>query len=88
MTKDLTIQYHTEHYILETMAPNRLINKAVEVIEGYDRRLIIKWQVKEIKYSLWKERADERPKIRCPKEVEDFLSPIRNRKPSKRHSWR
>lgn len=88
VSKDLSIQYHNTHYILETKTPNRLIHKTVDIIDIWGEELKIRWSGKEIKYSIWEEQKDDTPQIKDTKELEVQWNIRKNRKPIKRHPWR
>ena len=88
VTKDLSIQYQNAHYLLETKSPNRLKNKMVDVIQMGEEGVKIEWEGSEVKYHLWKEKKDDRPKIIGSKELEGKWSAPRGRKPAKNHPWK
>jgi len=88
VTKNLSIQYENVHYLLETKSPNRLMNKMVDVIKMGEQGVKIQWGGKEVKYSLWEEKKDDRPKTIGSKELEGKWSAPKERKPAKKHPWR
>ena len=55
ISKELTIQYKSRIYQLETKTPNRMRYKKVRTIERLGKKLIIEYQGKEISYTIWEE---------------------------------
>jgi len=54
-SKSLSIQYNNQIYQLQTETPNRLRYKKVIVIERPGKPLVVEFQGKEIRYTVWEE---------------------------------
>jgi len=87
LSKDLSFQYKTEIYQIESEYKYRLYGKRVQIYELKGKIYKILQNGKELKFHKWKEKAYESTKIVDVKEMEAFSSTI-NRKPRKHHPWR
>ena len=87
LSKDLSFQYKTEIYQIESRYKNRLYNKRVQVYELNGKIHKILQNGNELKFHKWKEKAYEPTKIVDVKDMESFNSTI-NKKPRKYHPWR
>lgn len=87
LSKDLSFQYKTEIYQLESEYRNRLYGKTVTIYELDGKIQKILQNGKELKYRKWKEKLYEPTKIIDVKELETYRV-VTNKKPGKHHPWK
>ena len=87
LSKDLSFQYKTEIYQIDSEYKHRLYGKRVQIYELDGQIQKILQNGKELKYCKWKERLCEPTKIIDVKELETFHFAT-NKKPRKHHPWR
>ena len=87
LAKDLSFQYKTDLYQIESKYQHRLYGKKVQLYGLDDQIHRVLCNGKELKFHKWKERLHQPAKIIDVKELET-ISFARNRKPCKHHPWR
>lgn len=87
LSKDLSFQYKTEIYQIESEYRNRLYGKKVTIYELDGKIQKILQNGKELKYRKWKEKLYEPTKIIDVKELETYRV-VTNKKPKKHHPWK
>jgi hypothetical protein len=87
LSKDLSFQYKTEIYQIESEYRNRLYGKKITIYQLDDKIQKILQNGKELKYRKWKEKLYEPAKIIDVKELETFVN-TNDRKPKKKHPWK
>lgn len=88
LSKDLSFQYKTEIYQIESEYRNRLYGKKITIYEQDGKINKILQNGKELKYRKWKEKLHEPAKIVDVKELETFSIVTTNKKPGKCHPWK
>jgi hypothetical protein len=86
LSKDLSFQYKTEIYQIDSEYKHRLYGKRIRIYELNGKIQKILQNGKELKYHKWKEKLYEPIKTIDVKELETFQSI--NRKPKKYHPWK
>jgi len=87
LSKDLSFQYKTEVYQIESEYRNRLYGKKIMIYELNGKIQKILQNGKNLKYRKWKEKLYEPAKIIDVKELETFVN-TNEKKPKKNHPWR
>lgn len=88
LSKDLSFQYKTELYQIDSEFKHRLYGKKIQIYEVNGKVEKVLQNGKELKYRKWKEKLCEPTKIIDIKELETFWSDETIRKPRKNHPWR
>ena len=88
LSKDLSIQYKSELYQIDTNTLYRLRGKKVEVFASDGEVKMILQDGKLLKYHKWKERIAMPAGILDVKELEVKWSDKKIRKPWRRHPWK
>lgn len=87
LSKDLSFQYKSEVYQVDSEYKRRLYGKRVQIYALNDKIEKVLQNGTELKYHIWKEKIEEPMKILDVKELETFCSTI-DKKPGKHHPWR
>jgi transposase len=87
LSKDLSFQYKTQIYQINSQYKNRLYGKKVQIYEYHGEIKMIMQNGKKLKYHKWIEKIAEPTKTLDVKELEIFWPTI-NRKPKRNHPWR
>jgi hypothetical protein len=87
LSKDLSFQYRTEVYQIDSEYKRRLYGKKVQIYETYGDVKMVLQNGKKLKFKKWKEKIDEPTKIVGTKELEVYWPTIK-RKPGKYHPWK
>jgi hypothetical protein len=87
LSKNLSFQYKTELYQIDSPYRYRLWGKKVKILEDDGEVKMVMHDGKELKYKKWKEKVYEPAKILDVKDLEVFWLKT-TRKPKKNHPWR
>ena len=87
LTKNLTMQYKNEHYMIQTKIPNRLQHARVDVIET-DTGVTLEYHGNKLEYKKWSEMVYEGPQVVDSKALATYSYAKRKHKPGKHHPWR
>jgi hypothetical protein len=87
LSRDLSFQYKTDLYQIDSEYKHRLYGKRVQIYELNGKIEKVLQNGKELKCSKWREKLNEPTKILDIKELETFW-PVICKKPRKQHPWR
>lgn len=87
LSKDLSFQYKTEIYQIDSSYSHRLYGKIVEVCVIHGEVKMVLQNQKQLKYKKWREKCVEDAPILGAKELEARW-PTYGRKPKRYHPWR
>lgn len=87
LSKDLSFQYKTQIYQINSEYKRRLYGKKVQIYESQGEVKMVLQNGKKLKYRKWKEKITEPTKIIGVKELEVYWPTIK-RKPKKYHPWK
>jgi len=88
LSKDLSFQYKTEIYQIDSQYKHRLYGKRIQIFEMDGKIKRILQNGKELKYRKWKEKICEPTKIVDIKELETFWPSIIRKPKTSKHPWR
>lgn len=87
ISKDLSFQYRSQIYQIESKYVNRLAGKKIEIFDWKGEIQMVLCNGKKLQYKKYIEKIEEPTKIVGVKELET-LWPSYSRKPKKYHPWR
>jgi len=87
LAKDLSFQYKTQIYQIDSEYKYRLSGKKVQIFESNGEIKMVLQNGKKLKYQKWIEKICEPTKIIDVKELETYWPTI-NRNPKRNHPWR
>jgi hypothetical protein len=87
LSKDLSFQYKTEIYQINSEYKRRLYGKRIQIYEINGKVERVLQNGKELKFCKWKEKICEPTKVVDIKELETFW-PVVNKKSRKYHPWK
>lgn len=87
LSKDLSFQYNSEIYQINSEYKRRLNGKTIQIYESKGKVKLVIQNGKKLNYKKWKEKVAEPTKIISSKELEVYWPTIK-RKPGKYHPWK
>ena len=88
LSKNLTFQYESELYQIETKMPNQIRKTHVDIIARPEKPVIIEIGGRPYEYRKWKDVACKRTPVLDTKDLECSWRVLKNQKPGKHHPWR
>lgn len=88
LSKDLSFQYNTELYQIDSEYKHRLYGKRIQIYELDGKIERILQNGKELKYRKWREKLFEPTKVVDTKDLETLWHTTVKKKPKMHHCWR